>query len=314
MTTGGALLRLLHPESLHRLYPEANGPARVPFGLGHRLLHRQINFLQILALLHVAHVPAEGRQGGERRLHREAVLGDSAGKFGVVIRDNEHKGVELFTSRQSGNRRQGLLGFTLHARPIGNHAKRQAVPLGQLITKRQPLGHRESGPERPVADENAFRVEMAFPVTGQLTLDPAEFFQVLESHSAESVLGAERVDPVLRVARIVDKVKGLVPGPALGCEHDPVDRRHRLGQRGRAAPVAGRPADHRVGVHQRDQGTGHDRICQRHLLSGRIFDLHRILRALGGRGSQPIGQLQGAQRGNLYGFHGSDFSGHTIAP
>jgi len=151
-------------------------------------------------------------------------------------------------------------------------------------------------------------------VSGQLALDAPEFFQVLERHAVKAILGAQGIDAVFGMAGVVHKVVGLVPRPPFDCEHDPVDRRHDFSQGRRPAPMTGRSPNHCMRVHQRDKGPGHHRVGQRDVLPGGVLDLHGIFRALGWRGGQPVGQIQGTQRGNIDGFHGSDFSGHGLAP
>ena len=83
----------------------------------------------------------------------------------------------------------------------------------------------------------------------QLAFNRPEFFQIIERHPVERVLGAQRVNSVFRVAGIVDEIIALMPRPIFFRKHHAVNCSHDFRQSRRSTPVAGRPADHGMGVH-----------------------------------------------------------------
>ena len=151
---------------------------------------------------------------------------------------------------------------------------------------------------------------MAFPVPGQLAFNGAEFFQILERHSVKGVLGAQRVNAVFCVAGIVDEIVPLMPRPVFFRKHHPVNRGHDFCQGRRATPMASRPADHGMGVHQGHECPGHYGIRQDNFLPGQVAHFDRIFRALLRSRRQAVGNVEGAQRRRLHGLNGSDFSSH----
>ena len=83
-------------------------------GLLDGLLHEMINRLQIVAVSeqksHSSRVPPSP----EMTLHAEGIFRDPAGKFCVIVRDDEHERIHSILGRQTGNGREGFLGFAFH--------------------------------------------------------------------------------------------------------------------------------------------------------------------------------------------------------
>jgi hypothetical protein len=70
---------------------------------------------------------------------------------------------------------------------------------------------------------------------------------------SKTIIAAQGVNAVFGMAGVVDEIESLMPRPPLGGEHEAVNGGHDFGERRRPAPVAGRAAIDRLGVHQRHQ-------------------------------------------------------------
>ena len=190
MSAGRALFRFLYPITLDRFHPKTNRSPRVSLRLYQCLFHRLVHFFQILPFLDGTNVPPQFRQSRKCGFHRKTVFRNSSGKFGVVVRNNQNKRVDLIPARQSWNRRHCLFGLALHAASVRNYAECYTIPFCQFVTQSQSLCDRNSRAQRSVANEDAFWVEVAFSVPSQLAFNGAKLFQIIKRHSIEPILRA----------------------------------------------------------------------------------------------------------------------------
>ena len=303
----------LNPVTFDRFAEKANRHIRIGAGLFDAFFDGEIDGLEIVAVADIDDMPPERAHGGEGALHAEGVLRDAAGEFGVVVRNDEDERVDAIFFGQAGDGRERLLGFTFHRSAIGNRANGDAIIPPDFVRDGEPLGLRQSGAERAVAEENAFRVQMRFAVAGELAPDAAKTFQVFEGHAVEAVIGAEGVDSIFGVTGVVDEIKGLVPGAAFDREHDAVNGGHDFGESGRAAPMAGRAAVDGVDIHQRDESAVGAGIAEDDIGAGGVFDRDGILGRPGGGGGEPRFDDQGREGRGIDGFNDRSIGGHNFS-
>ena len=303
-------LGVLDPVTLDRFRQQADRLCRI----GHRRRDSPLdcgkNGLQIVAVGDGDHVPAQRAHGRERQLHREGVFGYAAGQFCVVVRNNQHIGIDAALPRQTGNGRERFFRLALHRRAVADSANRHAIAPGDFVRDGQPLGLGQGGTERAVAKKNALRIQMRFAVAGQFALDAAKGFEVFKTHPVKSIVGAQRVDAIFCVARIVDEVERFMPLASLDGKHDPVNRRHDFCESGRSTPVTGCAAIDRVHVHQCHQRPSRARIAQNHLLPGGVFDFDEIFREATRRGGESGFDIQRSQGRHLDLFNHGLVFGH----
>ena len=119
-----------------------------------------------MAILDLDHIPTKRANRLEARLHREAVIRNSPGKFGVIIRKNQHERIHLPFHRQAGNGCERFLRFAFHHRAIGNGTDRHAIVAGQLIANRQSLRLWQTGAQWAVTNQHALGIQMTLTVAG----------------------------------------------------------------------------------------------------------------------------------------------------
>ena len=260
---------------------------------------------------HRNHVPAQRTHRREGRLHRKCVFGDAPGQFCVIVGNDEQVGIDATLGRKTRNSRERFLGLSLHRSPVAHGANRDPIAEDNPVGNRQPLGLRQRGAERPVAQQDAFRIQVRFTVPGQFAPDAAKRFEVGKGQVVEAVVCPQCIDPVLGVARVVDEIESLVPLAACHRKHDPMNRRHDFRERGRPAPVTSRATVDGVHIHQRQQRSGGPRIGQDHFLPGCILDLDGVFRRVSRRRCESRFQIQEEQRRRLDLFDGSLVFSHS---
>ena len=296
MTAAGVLGRGLDAVAFDCLGPKTDRRVRIGFCQFDPLFNRKVHRLQVVTVRHGNHVPPQRAHRRKCGLHRVSIFGDAPGELGVVVRNHQHVRVHSPFGGQTGNSGERFFGLALHRRAIADGANRHAIPFGDPVGDGQALRLRQGRTERTVAEQHTFGIEMRLAVAGELAFDAAERFQVVKRHLIEAVVGSQRVDAVLSVARVVNEVKRLIPFAALRREHDAVDRRHDFCKGRRPAPVTSRPTIDGVHIDQRQQRARGARIAQDHFLAGGIFDLNGVFRSASRRARETRRQIQRRQR------------------
>ena len=185
-----------------------------------------------------------------------------------------------------------------------------AITFGHLIGNRESLRLGKSRAERPIAQQNALRIQMRFAMASQLALDAAKAFQVFECHSIKTIVCAQRIDAILGMAGVVDEIISFMPGRGLNGKHVAVNGRHDFGEGSGTTPMTGRATVDCVDIHQRDQGTRRARIAQDDLLAFGIFDGDGIFGRPRRCASQFALKNQRLQRWSFDRFNNTSIGGH----
>ncbi len=302
VAAGGAVLGGLDAVAFDGFDVEADGAVGLGAGGVDGGDEGLVDGLEVVAVGDGEDVPAEGGEGGEGGGHAEGVLADAAGEFGVVIGEDQDEGVQAAAGGEAWDGGEGFLGFALHGGAVGDDAEGDAVVVAESIAEGEALGLGEGGAEGAVAEEDAFGVEVGFAVAGEFALEAAEAFEGVEGEAVVAVVGAEGIEAVFSVAGVVDVMEGLMPGAALGLEHEAVDSGVDFGEGGGPAPVAGGAAVDGVDVHEGHEGAGGAGVGEEDIAVLGVSDADGVARGLGGGGRQagPQGKGREGRRGERF--------------
>ena len=274
---GSGFFGCLHAKALDGFGQQAHRLLRTCLGACQSSFERGKDRLQIVAVFHGDYAPTQVLHRVKRRLHAKGVLRDSAGQLGVVVGDYHKKGIDPSLGRQARNGGKGFLGLAFHGRAIGHGQKGRSFAAGRSISDGQSLRLRHGRAERPVAQKNAFGVQVRFPVPRQLAGNGPKSAQVFQSHAVKAEIRPQGVNAVFRMAGVVHKVVGLVPRAILSAKEDAVNRRHNLRKGRRPAPMTGGASVHGVNVHQGDQSASGPRIAEDDVAAVQTFHRNGIL-------------------------------------
>ena len=143
VAASGIFLGRLDAETLDRLEPEADGLVGVGPGGGQTCLDCLEDVRKMVAMRHPDDIPTKVIQCLEGGLHRERILGDAAGKLGVVVGQHQQERIHPTFVRKTRYRRERLAGFAFHRGSVAQQADGHPVSGGNFVGYGQPLSHRQ---------------------------------------------------------------------------------------------------------------------------------------------------------------------------